>query len=62
MPQNPLPDVIFATLLQRYEFYLNLPNFLAIIIQKSAYLLTYNLLTFDICIPGNLETEVLLYI
>jgi hypothetical protein len=40
MPQILVANVIFATLLQRYEFFLNLPNFLAIIFQKTLNLET----------------------
>ena len=36
MPQILVADVIVATMLQRYEFFLKLPNFLATILQENA--------------------------
>ena len=53
MPQILVADVIVATVLQRYEIFLNYASFLAIIFAVKAFfikLLSYNLLTFDICI------------
>ena len=46
MPQNPLPDVIFATLLQRYEFFLNYARKTAIIFSENGSFFTFSLFHF----------------
>ena len=71
MPQFFLLDVILATLLQRYELFLNCASFFAIIFVSRAILLlrggsyyTYNLFTLDIYISKfqNYRYRELLYI
>jgi hypothetical protein len=56
MPQFLVAYVSFATMLQRYGFFLILPNNLAIIFTTFSL---FHFFTFDICILEKPEAEIL---